>query len=335
MYKPILLEALVAYIARANIGIDAAMANLYQQSEESLIEFLYDDAWARLSASQKDIFFVTVSVTAQLNDASIGHACRLTEVQHSDFMRSLDETHFASMTDYGSRYEIDLVELAKRFFEKKLSLSSPDKKACIKDVALQVDSYIVHREEVQSAYIQDRVAVAFRNEYAKAAKVSVDKREFPEADDYFQIAIQEDPTNAALYDRYALFLLNKLKDLPRALQMSKKAVSLNPESCDANVTLAMVHYRQGDLGPGDRQIDVSQKLGRPYDFCFLQKGIARYHQTSRLSKPEEIVDHLNNAQSFLTKARKENSTDTGYGMKNLSDIVKYQEILRRKLFQLT
>ncbi|MEY8200175.1 MAG: hypothetical protein RPS99_00015 [Gammaproteobacteria bacterium] len=331
MYKPILLEALVVYVARANIGIDEAMDNLYQRSEESLLEFLYDDAWARLNEGQKNMFFVSVAVSAQLNDVSIGRACQLIEIPRSDFERSLDETHFAKMISFSSRYDIELVELAKRFFEQKLSNTSPEVQAYIKDIASQVDLYVAKREDIEKAYTEDRVAGAFRNEYAKTAKVLVDKGEIDEADGFYQIAIQEDPTNAALHDRYGLFLLNKFRDPQRARQMSEKAVTLNPSSCDANVTLAMVFYRLSNLVEGDKQIDISKKLGRPDDFCYLQKGIARYHQSFKLSDPEARVEQLEKAESLLNIARKASNTDTGYGAKNLSEIIKYKELVLKRI----
>jgi tetratricopeptide (TPR) repeat protein len=335
MQKPLLLEALVVYINRAGIGIDAAMTNLFQMSEESLLEFLYDDAWARLSEAQKQMFFVSVSITTQLNSISIGRACQLIEIQHSEFQRSLAETHFSVMTDYGDYYDIELVDLAKRFFEKKLNNSSQDIKLRIKDFASQVDVYVAEREATEKEYVEDRVADAFRNEYAKAAKVAVDKLNFLEADEFYQIAIQADPANSALHDRYALFLLNKIRDSNRALDMSLKAVELNPDSCDANVTLAMVYYRISNLDKGDIQIDISSKLGRAKDFCFLQKGIARYHQACKISESKAKLEYLDVAGSFLTMARKASNPITGYGAKNLNDIVKHQNKVLRLLNSLS
>lgn len=335
MYKPILLEALVVYIARANISIDAALDNLYKKSEETLLEFLYDDAWDRLTDSQKDLFYLAISLSSELNDVSIGHACQLIQVQHSDFQFSLAETHFASMTDFGSSYEIELVELAKRFFEKKLSETTAEKTDFIKNIASQVDTYVANREKIELAYVEDRVADAFRNEFAKAAKVSVDRQDYPDADEYFKMAIQEEPTNAALHDRYAFFLLNKLKAPKRALVMAEKAVELNPASGDANVTLAMVHYREGDLAQGDHYIDLSKQQGRPDDFCFLRKGVARYHQAFRLVNTNAAIEQLDNALLLLNKARKESNTDTGYGIKNLNEIVKFQEMVRKRINRLS
>ncbi len=244
------------------------------------------------------------------------------------------ETHFASLTDYGSRYEIELVELAKKFFEKKLSESSTGKISHIKALAMQVDSYVANREEIEKAYTEDRVADAFRSIYAKAAKVAVDKGDFVEADDNFQLAILEDPTNAALHDRYAFFLLNKLKDSKRALEMSKLSVSLNPANCDANVTMAFIYYRLGNLPEGDNWLDKSQRLGRPDDFCFLRKGVARYHQAFKLNDNESAIEQLNLAQLLLNKARKASSTDTGYGIKNLNEIVKYQDLVLKRIYNL-
>ncbi|WP_194634502.1 hypothetical protein, partial [Vibrio anguillarum] len=56
MYKPILIEALVVYVSRSGLSIDAAIDNLYQKTDDDLLEFLYEDAWERLEEEQKQVF---------------------------------------------------------------------------------------------------------------------------------------------------------------------------------------------------------------------------------------------------------------------------------------
>lgn len=56
MNKPLLLEALVVYISRSKISIDAAVENIFRKSNEDLLEFLYEDAWDRLNDVQKNYF---------------------------------------------------------------------------------------------------------------------------------------------------------------------------------------------------------------------------------------------------------------------------------------
>jgi hypothetical protein len=120
MHKPILLEALVKYIARTGLGIDAAIHNLFKKSNDDLLQFLYEDAWLRMNSFQKEVFLVIIHITSPLDQISIGQACREIGVQHTEFQSGLEETHFAKLTDYGKTYSLELSDLAGRFFYKSL-----------------------------------------------------------------------------------------------------------------------------------------------------------------------------------------------------------------------
>ncbi|GIU25578.1 hypothetical protein L2719_10285 [Shewanella schlegeliana] len=330
MRKPILLEALVVYVARSGVSIDRAMDNLYKKSDTDLLEFLYEDAWERLDELQRKVFYVIVSIASPLNDISIGRACQILEIQHSEFQSSLQETHFASVSDYGKGYEIELVDLAKRFFEKKLSEVENDSRNSVLESASLVDEYAKERDRVEREYQEDRVSDAFRNEYAKAAKVEGDKENYPEADELFSLAVEDDPCNSALNDRYAWLLLNKIKNPERALTYAEKAIALDPNNCDAAVTLALVYYRLNNIQKGDEFIDVAHKLGRPKSFCLLRKAIARFHM-SYSCNGEVFIAVLQSADTLLKQALSEHVSLTGYDAKNLRDIHKYQELVLKRL----
>ncbi|WP_323929064.1 ATP-binding protein [Aeromonas caviae] len=114
--KPILLEALVKFISRSKLGIEDAVNNVFKKTNEDLLNFLYEDAWARISKQQKEIFLVSINISSPLDQISISKICQEIELQHSEFHSSLAETHFAILTDYGKSYTLELVDLAKRFF---------------------------------------------------------------------------------------------------------------------------------------------------------------------------------------------------------------------------
>jgi len=334
MNKPILLEALVVYIGKAKVGIEVALDNLYRKSNDELLEFLYDDAWQRISEQQKETFYAIVSLTCPLDKYSISRTCQLVEIQHSEFQASLLETHFADITDYGSFYEIELAELAKRFFQKKLNEQSKAVQDKIKNIAAEVDTYSSKRHLIEQAYRKDRVAEAFRNEFAKAAKIASDKGDIKTAIDMFKLAIEEDPINSALHDRFAWLLFNKTNDYHQAKKMSEKAVQLNSKNCDAVVNLALINYLLDEIEIGDSLIDDSVKLGRTQSFAFLRKAIARFHK-ARQVKNIEVALKLNvQAKSMLTSAEKLNKLNDGYDAKNLQNITKHQTLVQRQALDL-
>jgi tetratricopeptide (TPR) repeat protein len=98
-----------------------------------------------------------------------------------------------------------------------------NEQSVIKESAQNVDAYIEEKVRVEEAY---------RSEWAKAAKVSCDSDNYPKAKEHYEMALLDDPYNATLYDRYALFLLNRLRDIPSALKCAEKSVELDKDNGD-------------------------------------------------------------------------------------------------------
>jgi Tfp pilus assembly protein PilF len=331
MNKPLLLEALVVYIGRAKIGIQQAMDNLYRKSNEELLEFLYEDAWERIGELQREVFYTIVSLSCPLDQYSISRTCQLVKIQHTEFKTSLVETHFGTTTDYSTHYDLELVDLAKRFFVKKLNEQSKEVRDRIDNIATEVNLYAKKREEVEREYRKDRVAEAFRNEFAKAAKVAADKGDVGTAFEMYKLAIEEEPLNAALHDRYAWFLFNKTEEYLVAKKISEKSVLLNPKNCDAVVNLALINYLLGDIELGDKYIDNAISLGRPKSFGLLRKAMARSHK-GRQEVDLKLALHLyQEAIDMLSFAEKIHENISGYDGKNLENIKKYQDVLRRQI----
>ncbi|TOE35435.1 hypothetical protein CGJ44_25695, partial [Vibrio parahaemolyticus] len=80
------------------------------------------------------------------------------------------------------------IELAQRFFIKKLKEKVQEDQDRIEDLVEDVARYVVKRNEIEAAYKQDRVAEAFRSEMAKAAKVAIDKGDLEEGLECFELA---------------------------------------------------------------------------------------------------------------------------------------------------
>lgn len=107
---------MVKYISRAQCSIDDAVEQVYKKSSDELLEFLYEDAWIRIGESDQDVFMVLVTLSCPIDSFSVGYTCQELEIQHAEFQSSLDETYFVNLTNYGNRYEIEIIELAMKFF---------------------------------------------------------------------------------------------------------------------------------------------------------------------------------------------------------------------------
>ncbi len=331
MRKPILLEALVKYISYSQVGIEAALDSVFRKNNEELLEFLYEDAWARMNFLQREAFLVLVHVKCPLDQISISQICQQVSIQNSEFQQSLVETHFATLTDYGRTYSIDVVDLANRFFLHQYSKLDKQEQNRIKTLAVNVDNYATERERIEKEYRSDRVDEAFRSEYAKAAKLHVAKGEISDAIEMYELAIDDDPLNSALFDRFAWLLFNKASNFTHAKKMAEKAVELDPNNCDALVDLALINYRLEDLLNGDKYIEKAKETGRPESFCLLRKAIARYHQADKMYKFNDSIPMLVEATEMLKLAEKTNIKSDSYSAKNLQNIIKFKELTNLKL----
>lgn len=330
MKKPILLEALAKYVGRTKVGIESALDSLYQKSNHELLDFLYEDAWERISDTQKELFYVISTLNCPLDQYSISHSCQLLEVQHSEFQNSLSETHFAILTDYGHKYEIELVDLARKFFLKKCSESPKSTQNSVQEKAALVESHVNKMNEIDRNFKRDRVTEAFRNEYAREAKIYSDKGDFKNAIAMYEVAIEEDPLNSALHDRFAWLLANRTNQYEEAQRMAKKAYDLNNKNCDATVNLALIEYRLGNIKEGDFYIDKSVELGRPESFSLLRKAIVRSHQSKKSTLLESKVSLISEAKLMLRKAARINPLSTGYDKKNSRDIERYLKVVNEQ-----
>ena len=327
--KPLLIDTLVKYIARSGSGIDGALEQILRKTSDELLEFLYQDAWMRIDDLRRKVFLILVSLACPIDGRCIGDACQEVGLQHVDFQSGLDETYFVNTTDRGATYDVEIVELAKQFFLKQLQRVDAAGRDEIKRIAGKVDKQALHRERLEKAYIRDRVADAFRSQYAKAAKIAVDRRDFDGADESFKLALLEEPMNAALKDRYAWFLSHILQKLPEALSFAEEAVKLDPKSGDAQITLGLIQYRLGNIPAGDTAMNQAMKNGKPQMLCNLRMGIARFYQAKKAPYARDAIGLLKEAELLLLKAERAGSADDYYYFKNLEDIRRYLPLVTR------
>lgn len=331
-YKPLLIDSLVKYISRTQCSIDTALDDIYRKSNDELLEFLYEDAWQRMDEKNKKIFIVLSSLNYPIDSTSIGFCCQELEFQHSEFEKSLDETYFVHRNDYGNKYELSLVELAKRFFLLKKTKYSEDEIIEINKIQGVVESKYIKYKEVDNKYYEavERVHEAFKCQYAKEAKIHVDRKEIPEAIECFEYAIIEDPMNAYLHERYAFFLYtnhNASKvDKERANEVIEVALKLDNKNEEVLLTAAIINYRNYNVTKGDELIDESVKYGKPLSYSYQVKSIARYHYIRYYVGEKSIgflKSVLSECEDYMKKANKELSENTPYYKKNRRIINKF------------
>lgn len=328
MCKPLLIDTLVRYIARSSSGIQEGLDQILRKTNDELLEFLYEDAWARMNVLVQEVFMVLVSLASPLEGKCVGDVCKEIGVQHAEFQTSLGETYFATIVDRGDSYDLEIVELAKKFFlQKKRRMSHGDAER-IDKIAFKVDKQATERYEIDKSYRMDRVADAFRSEYAKAAKIATIKKDYESAKDSFDLAILDEPLNAALQERYASFLLRTLDNPEAALKHALKATELDSHSADAWLTLGLIRYKLNDLKNGDVAMDKAMEYGKAESLCLLRKAIARYHNARLEPYSRRSSGYLKEAEVLAKRSMATASAKDFYFQKNRHENEKYLYLIR-------
>lgn len=277
---------------------------------------------------------VLVSLATPLDGKSVGDACTEIGVQHAEFQSSLGETYFASIVDHGHTYDLEIVELAKKFFQQKKERMSKEDVERFGKVAFKIDKLATERFEIEKNYRLDRVADGFRSEYAKAAKIATIKRDYDGAKQAFELAMLDEPLNAALRERYASFLLRNIGKASLALPYAEQATELDPHSADAWLTLGLIRYNLWDLKAGDQAMDKAMKYGKPEMLGLLRKAIARYHTAKREPYSKRALRLLKEAEALVDRSLKAGSTKDFYYRKNRLEAEKYSSLVRALIIQI-
>lgn len=327
-YKPLLIDTLVKYIARSSSGIQEGLDQILKKTSDELLEFLYEDAWLRINELAREVFMVIVNVTNPVDGQCIGDACREVGIQHTEFQASLDETYFATITDRGENYDLEIADLAKEFFRKKLKKYASHEIDRLAAIVSKIDKQASDRHRAEEEYKLDRVADAYRSPMAKAAKVSALKGNLKDAKDYFELAILEEPMNSSLRERYASFLMRDLQLPLDAKPIAEEALELDPKSADAAFTLALICYRLDKIKDGDKAIEVARKNGKYDALCALQQAIARYHSARRAPYAKDTIQFLKDAELFLEYFLKNGDPLDMYFKKNKEETYRYLGLVR-------
>ena len=75
--------------------------------------------------------------------------------------------------------------------------------------------------------------------------LTVFKKDYPKAEEYYKKALDLDPRDADINSHYALFLTLQKRDYAQAEEYLQKALLLDPEDADINGNYALILLQQG------------------------------------------------------------------------------------------
>jgi AAA+ ATPase superfamily predicted ATPase len=273
--KPLVLEVFVQALGEHGIGLEKAFDRVMRMQAQDLGEFLYADAWNRMSLSMQHLLLLMTRVTDIHDDTLLKLCCGQVGISVLEAFEALEESRgIAQLSKFNDNLQILIsAEFLKFCGERTVSVGGK---------LLPTDSSV---ERVRSRYneflrskssmVNDRVARAYRHPYARAAHSAFHEGRDDDCEVFYDLAVNADVGNGWLYDRFAFFLSSRRRARQdEALDWAKKATALIPDDPDAWFTRGAIESKRGAVGDAIVSLDRAASLGKHKHLCLLQQAYA-------------------------------------------------------------
>ncbi|QCP62314.1 hypothetical protein [Pantoea sp. SO10] len=274
--RPIVLEAFSNALTDSAIRkIEHASTRVFTMLRKDLGEFLFADAWARLSQDVRRLLLLMTQV-GDVHDAQSLRICSdVVGVSAQSAEAALEESGgIASMVSIQGSIQITF---SKNFLEyardKHVRLKSGESSPSKDEIAKATGQYSAFIRKSQ-LFSGDRVVQAFRTPQAKAAHRERQEGNFVEARRLYDAAILTDSTNGWLRDRFAYFLCHDIRNHEAALHQAKKAVELLPDEGEVWLTRGLIEARLGQVRACTISTEKAESLGIKWSRCSIQRAWA-------------------------------------------------------------
>jgi archaellum biogenesis ATPase FlaH len=282
--KPIALEVFVQAASKPDTSLDSAFQRVQRMQRQDLGQFLYDDAWARLSSGLRRVLLLMSRLGDSHDQYLLQLCCQREDVTVAAASEAIEESKgIASMARFEGNIQITFSAEFYNYCIERWEQVDGRRAPADEDIEWVRRRYAEFLSSA-SAQVHDRNVRAFRVPAARAAWKSFVEKRVDDSLRYYEIAVLEDVDNGWLFDRYA-YTLMKLKKLAFALDNSKKAVFLLPDDPEARFTKGMIEGRIGNVSEAVGDLDMAASLGKPRHLCELQKAYAYVY-----SSPPDLVE---------------------------------------------
>ncbi len=302
--KPIAIEVFVQAASASGVSLDSAFQRVQRMQRQDLGQFLYDDAWSRLSPELRRVLLLMSRLGDSHDQYLMQLCCQRTDVTVAAASEAIEESRgIASVSRFEGTLQVTFNPEFYNYCVERWELIDGKRTPTEDDVDWVRRRY---GEFVASASTQvyDRNVRAFRVPAARAAWKSFTENKFDAALDYYEIAALEDPENGWLFDRFA-YTLMKMRRWDAALEKAGKAVLLLPTDSEVFFTKGMIESRRGAVEAAVRDLDRAAVLGKPKHLCEMQKAYAYVYSTpSNLAAARDCLDQARRAapkDKFLSR----------------------------------
>lgn len=301
--KPIALEVFVQAASAPGVSLESAFQRVQRMQRQDLGQFLYDDAWARLSPELRRVLLLMSRVGDTHDQYLMQLCCQRTNVTVAAASEAIEESRgIGSVSRFDGIFRITFNPEFHNYCIERHELIDGKQTPTEEDVDWVKRRYAEFVKSASSQVI-DRHILAFRVPAARAAWKSFTDGRSEAALEYYETAVLEDPENASLYDRFA-YTLMKLKRYEAAWDKANKASMLSPDNPEILFTKGMIEARLGKVDDAVRNLDESIKRGKQKHLGEFQKAYAYVYATPR---------NLEQARTCVEKAVKAGAGDRYLG----------------------
>jgi tetratricopeptide (TPR) repeat protein len=240
--KPLVLEVFVQALGEQGISLERAFDRVLRMQRQDLGEFLYTDAWNRLSDSLRHLLLLMTQVSDVHDEVLLKLCCMQVAVGVIEATDALEESRgIARLSTVSGRLQIAFSPEFMKYCENRKVMvggcECPTKQS-VDTVKRRYNEFI----RSSTTKIRDRVDRAFRHAFARAAWSAYQEGRFDDCELFYEEAAVADGTNGWLFDRYAYFLFSRYR-YDEALEKAKRATQLIPADPEAWFTRGMIEAR--------------------------------------------------------------------------------------------
>ena len=260
--RPLVLEVFLQTLSsEPGLGLQRAFDRVQRMQHQDLGEFLYQDAWARLSSHTKHLVLLMTRVANVLDEALVKLCCAEVDTSVMAAFDTLRASRgIATLPRIGGETQVvfhpDFLVFCRGRTVTVEGRQHPTD-AAVSHVRRRYEEFL----RARSAQINDRVSHAFRKPFAKMAFQAFQDGQYDECEEYYELAVVEDPENGLLFDRYAMFLklIGRTAD---ALSKSTRATDLAPQDAETWFTRGILEARLAETSGALASLERARKLGK-------------------------------------------------------------------------
>lgn len=283
-HKPLVLEVFVQALGEHGIGLKQAFDRVMKMQTQDLGEFLYIDAWNRMSIQMQKLLLLMTRVSDVHDDTLLKLCCGSIGISVLEAHEALGESRgIAQMSKFDEHSQILFSSEFLKFCTER-SIENDKESFPPVNMIEQIKARYLEFLKHKSSLISDRVEKAYRHPYARVAYTSYKEGRVDDCELFYELAVTADTGNGWLYERFAFFLSTKRNGRQNeALDWAKKATQLIPEDPDAWFTRGAIESRLGLPKDAKNSLDRSAAFGKHRHLCHLQLAYAYANE-----KPENL-----------------------------------------------